>query len=68
MDHAIRAILFYAVLFLVVAYLLNQARRPSRWIGRGFLWSMNLSHSELTDWGLQHVPIEKPYTILDIGW
>jgi ubiquinone/menaquinone biosynthesis C-methylase UbiE len=28
---------------------------------------MNLSHSDLTDWGLQHVPIEKRLTILDVG-
>lgn len=28
---------------------------------------MNRSHSSLTDWGLQHVPVEKGFTILDIG-
>jgi ubiquinone/menaquinone biosynthesis C-methylase UbiE len=28
---------------------------------------MNASHSKLTDWGLTHVPIEKHYTILDVG-
>jgi ubiquinone/menaquinone biosynthesis C-methylase UbiE len=28
---------------------------------------MNLSHSKLTDWGLQHVSIESGYTILDVG-
>jgi len=65
--HAIRALLFYVALFLVAAYLLNQARKPSRWIGRSFLWLMNFSHSDLTDWGLQHVPIEKQLTILDVG-
>src|ERR1041385_5488782 len=63
----IRRILFYAVWLLVVAYLLNQVRRPSRWIGRSFLWLMNFSHSALTDWGLQHVPIEERLTILDVG-
>jgi len=28
---------------------------------------MNSGHSKLTDWGLEHVSIEKHYTILDIG-
>lgn len=28
---------------------------------------MNRSHSNLTDWGLQHVEIEKNFTVLDIG-
>jgi ubiquinone/menaquinone biosynthesis C-methylase UbiE len=28
---------------------------------------MNISHSALTDWGLQHVQIEKDYTVLDVG-
>jgi len=67
MDHTTRAILYYAVVILIAAYLLNQVRKPSRWIGRGFVWVMNLSHSGLTDWGLQHVPIEKRLTILDVG-
>jgi SAM-dependent methyltransferase len=34
------------VLFLALAYLLNQVRRPSRWIGRWYLWLMNRSHSD----------------------
>ena len=28
---------------------------------------MNMSHSDLTDWGLKHVLIEKRFTILDVG-
>ena len=28
---------------------------------------MNLSHSDLTDWGLKHIQIEKHFTILDVG-
>ena len=54
-------------LALVVAfYLLNQMRKPTRWVGRFFLWVMNISHSRLTAWGLQHVRIEKDCTILDV--
>lgn len=28
---------------------------------------MNSRHSRVTDWGLSHVQIEKPHTILDVG-
>jgi ubiquinone/menaquinone biosynthesis C-methylase UbiE len=28
---------------------------------------MNSSHSKLTDWGLEHIPIENQRTILDVG-
>jgi SAM-dependent methyltransferase len=52
---------------IVAAYLLNQARKPTRWIGRLFVWLMNISHSGMTDWGLKHVSIEKRFTILDVG-
>jgi len=45
----------------------NQVRKPTKWIGRFFLWMMNMSHSSLTDWGLKHVTIEKRFTILDVG-
>jgi ubiquinone/menaquinone biosynthesis C-methylase UbiE len=55
------------VLLIALAYVLNQARKPTRWIGRLFLWAMNRSHSSVTDWGLKHVLIEKRFTILDVG-
>ena len=51
----------------VTAYLLNQARRPSRWLGRLFLKDMNRRHSALTDWGLGHVEIGRQRAILDVG-
>jgi ubiquinone/menaquinone biosynthesis C-methylase UbiE len=28
---------------------------------------MNASHSKLTDWGLEQIPVENDYTILDVG-
>ncbi len=49
------------------AYLLNQLRKPSRWVGQLFVRSMNKSHSALTDWGLTHIQIGKGFTILDVG-
>ncbi|HKQ72558.1 MAG TPA: methyltransferase domain-containing protein [Blastocatellia bacterium] len=62
-----RQILPYILLLIVTPYLLNQARKPTRWIGRFFVWLMNNSHSGVTDWGLKHVQIEKGFTILDAG-
>jgi ubiquinone/menaquinone biosynthesis C-methylase UbiE len=29
---------------------------------------MNKRHSSVTDWGLQHLALEKQLTILDVGW
>ena len=57
----------YALLAVLAIYAIIQVRKPSRWAGRPFLWLMNTSHSKLTDWGLQHVQIEKDFTILDVG-
>lgn len=47
--------------------LLDQCRKPTGWRGRLILWKMNRGHSNMTDWGLSHVSIEKSDTILDIG-
>jgi SAM-dependent methyltransferase len=63
----IRHLVLAAVALLALPYVLNQVRRPTRWIGRFFLWTMNLSHSRLTDWGLKHVRVGKDFSILDIG-
>ena len=57
----------YIMLLIAAPYLLNQVRKPTRWVGRLFLWVMNVSHSGVTDWGLKHVPIDKRFTILDVG-
>jgi SAM-dependent methyltransferase len=46
---------------------LNQVRKPTKWVGRLFLWMMNTSHSQVTDWGLKHVAIKEGFTILDVG-
>jgi ubiquinone/menaquinone biosynthesis C-methylase UbiE len=58
---------YYALLAVATFYVMNQVRKPARWVGRPIVWIMNLSHSGLTDWGLKHVPIEKNFTILDVG-
>ncbi len=48
-------------------YVMRQVRKPNRLVGRPFLWMMNLTHSRLTTWGLNHVAIAKDFTILDVG-
>lgn len=60
-------ILRYVVALAGMFYLINQVKKPSRWAGRLFLGLMNISHSSLTDWGLQHVQINPDFTILDVG-
>jgi len=63
----IRQILAIAGAVVAVPYILRQVRKPTRWVGRFFVWTMNQSHSALTDWGLAHVEIAKDATILDVG-
>jgi SAM-dependent methyltransferase len=47
--------------------LLNQCSKPSGWLGRMNLWSMNRRHSKVTEWGLTHVSIQSRDKILDVG-
>jgi SAM-dependent methyltransferase len=66
-THAIERTLYYALLLAATVYAVNQVRKPTKWVGRLFLWIMNMSHSGVTDWGLKHVKIEGHFTILDVG-
>ena len=45
----------------------SQCQRPSGWVGRIVLWSMNRRHSKLTDWGLGHLAIRSDEIVLDVG-
>lgn len=47
--------------------LLRQCGKPSGWLGRLNLWSMNRRHSKVTEWGLKHVSIQSRDTFLDVG-
>ena len=47
--------------------LLRQCSKPSGWLGRLNLRSMNRRHAKVTEWGLGHVSIGRDDTILDIG-
>jgi ubiquinone/menaquinone biosynthesis C-methylase UbiE len=60
-------ILRYVLALFASILMLNQVRRPTWGVGRLVLWAMGLSHSGLTDWGLEHVPIGKGFTVLDVG-
>lgn len=64
---ALWTMLRLAIVFAASIYLLLQVRRPSKWLGRPFVWIMNRSHSGLTDWGLQHTQIASNFTVLDVG-
>jgi SAM-dependent methyltransferase len=46
---------------------LTNAREPTGRLGRLLVRAMNISHYQLTAWGLSHLSIEKQDTILDIG-
>jgi SAM-dependent methyltransferase len=52
---------------ILIPYMVNQVRKPTRWVGRFFLWRMNQSHDGLTDWGLEHVALGNAVSILDVG-
>jgi SAM-dependent methyltransferase len=56
-----------ALTVVLVLAVLRQCRKPSWWPGRFFLWTMNLRHAGVTNWGLSHVPVEKHFTVLDVG-
>jgi len=66
-KHAMEQSLRYILIVVLMFYVLNQVRKPTKWVGRFFTWIMNMSHSGLTDWGLKHVQIEEHFTILDVG-
>jgi cyclopropane fatty-acyl-phospholipid synthase-like methyltransferase len=57
----------YSIAAAFMAFLMYQVRKPSRIFGRVVASTMNASHSRMTDWGLTYVPIEKQFTILDVG-
>lgn len=67
MPPIFRLLLAVVTVIIILPYVLNQVRKPTKWTGRFFLWLMNRTHSSVTDWGLQHVSIGRRFTILDVG-
>lgn len=66
-DPTVRRMIGLGVTAVAVPLLMNEARKPTRWLGRLMVSGMNASHSGLTDWGLGHVTIGKAFTVLDVG-
>jgi SAM-dependent methyltransferase len=56
-----------ALVFAASLYVMRQARKPDRWLGRLMALGMNTSHGPLTKWGLEHVRIEPAFRMLDVG-
>ena len=63
----VRHIITIAVGVVAALLLARQCRKPSGWPGRLVVRNMNLRHSRLTDWGLRQVPLERNFTMLDVG-
>ena len=51
----------------IMSRFLNQWRKPTGQLGRILAWMLNVSHSKGANWGLQHIIIEKDFSILDVG-
>ena len=51
---------------LLAAWIFQQVRKPSGWLGRRTVRAMNLGHSAMTDWG-QQVRVPTNAAILDVG-
>jgi SAM-dependent methyltransferase len=63
MLHSLRI----AIPIALAVWLMMQVRNPRGWLGRRVARAMNVSHSSLTDWGLEDLHIAANATILDIG-
>jgi ubiquinone/menaquinone biosynthesis C-methylase UbiE len=51
----------------LAAWMFQQVRKPSGWLGRRVVQAMNLSHATMADWGLRQVTVPKNAVILDVG-
>jgi len=67
LEPLVRKILTIAIAGGAMAILLRQCRKPAWWLGRLIVRNMNVRHARLTNWGLSHVPLEKSFTMLDVG-
>ena len=67
MPHSLLTFTSFALAIPLALYFTRQCRKPSGWVGRFIVWTMNRSHSGLTSWGLKHVQIGPRDSILDVG-
>lgn len=61
------SILQVAASIVLIVWVFQQVRKPSGFLGRRMVRAMNLSHSRMTDWGLQLLTVPKNAAILDVG-
>ena len=47
--------------------MIRQCRKPTGWLGRLIVRTMNHSHAQLISWGLRHVSVKRNDAVLDIG-
>ena len=55
------------LMVLLIAWIFRQVRKPSGLLGKRVLRAMSLTHSKMTDWGLEQGVVPKNGTLLDIG-
>ena len=55
------------VAIIFAGWLMQQVRKPGGWMGRTVARAMGLSHSAMTDWGLQQLTVAKNASALDVG-
>ncbi len=60
-------ILRVAIAILLIVWMFRQVRKPSGPLGRSVVRAMSVSHSKMTDWGLQQVAVAENAAVLDIG-
>ena len=46
---------------------INQTRKPEGFLGKMMIKGMNPGHAKMADWGMGHLTIPAPETILEIG-
>lgn len=56
-----------AIAILLVVWIFRQVRKPSGPLGRSVVRAMSVSHSRMTDWGLQQATVAENAAVLDIG-
>ena len=66
-QSALQGLLVVSLIILTAVGLARQCRKPTWWPGLLFARLMNSSHAGVTTWGLQHVPFEQHFTILNVG-
>ena len=47
--------------------MVRQCRKPTGWMAKFVGMGMNIGHSRLRRWGLNHVAVEPDASILDVG-